>query len=154
MEGHAEKCVVRYCEPGEKKKDRAGRTGIGWRSVKNSHNLSPNACILHELVDVLRSVNKLARAITQRTRACKKRLARLISQIHHTSDYRQYCHVGNTAQHCWMGLLQHSVLLETLKTPSQLREESFASSEVDHSSPLVGWARSKHQYLTVLQKLK
>ena len=27
-------------------------------------------------------------------------MAHLISYIHHTSDYRQYCHVGNTAQQC------------------------------------------------------
>ena len=31
-----------------------------------------------------------------------------ISYIHHTSDYRQYCHVGNTAQHCRLGLFQDS----------------------------------------------
>ena len=50
--------------------------------------------------DILWSVNKLARAITKWTQACDRRLARLISYIHHTSDFRQYCHVGNTAQQC------------------------------------------------------
>ena len=45
-------------------------------------------------------MNKLARAITKWTRACDKRLARLISYIHHTSEFKQYCHVGNTAQQC------------------------------------------------------
>ena len=34
--------------------------------------------------DILWSVNKLARAVTKSTRACDKRLARLISYIHHT----------------------------------------------------------------------
>ena len=29
-------------------------------------------------------------------RSCDKRLSRLISYIHHTSEYKQYCHVGNT----------------------------------------------------------
>ena len=52
--------------------------------------------------------NKLARAVTKWTRACDKRLARLISHIHHTDDYRQYCHVGNTAQHCRLGFFQDS----------------------------------------------
>ena len=36
--------------------------------------------------------------------SCDKRLARLISYIHHTSEYRQYCYVGNTAQQCRLGL--------------------------------------------------
>ena len=44
--------------------------------------------------DILWSVNKLARSVTDWTRACDKRLARLISYIHHTNDFRQYCHVG------------------------------------------------------------
>ena len=34
--------------------------------------------------DILWSVNKLARAVTKWTKACDKRLARLISYIHHT----------------------------------------------------------------------
>ena len=53
-------------------------------------------------------MNKLARAITKWTKACDKRLARLISYIHHTCEYRQYCYVGNTAQQCRLGLFQDS----------------------------------------------
>ena len=58
--------------------------------------------------DILWSVNKLARSITKWTRACDKRLNRLISKIHHTCEYRQYCHVGNTAKQCRKGLFQDS----------------------------------------------
>ena len=58
--------------------------------------------------DFLWSVNKLARSITKWTRACDKRLSRLISYIHHTCDYKQYCHVGNTAEQCRFGLFQDS----------------------------------------------
>ena len=47
--------------------------------------------------DISWSVNKLARAFTKWTKACDKRLARLISYIHHTSEFRQYCDGGNTA---------------------------------------------------------
>ena len=54
------------------------------------------------------SVNKLARSITKWTKACDKRLNRLISYIHHTCEYKQYCHVGNTAQQCRLGLFQDS----------------------------------------------
>ena len=56
--------------------------------------------------DILWSVNKLARSITKWTKACDKRLNRLISYIHHTCEYKQYCHVGNTAKQCRLGLFQ------------------------------------------------
>ena len=42
------------------------------------------------------------------TKACDKRLNRLISYIHHTCEYKQYCHVGNTARQCRLGLFQDS----------------------------------------------
>ena len=44
----------------------------------------------------------------KRTKSCDKLLARLISYIHHTSEYWEYCYVGNTAQHCKLGLFQES----------------------------------------------
>ena len=46
--------------------------------------------------DILRSVNKLARSITKWTKACDKRLNRLISYIHHTCEYKQCCYVCKT----------------------------------------------------------
>ena len=58
--------------------------------------------------DFLWSVNKLARSITKWTKACDKRLNRLISYIHNTCEYKQYCHVGNTAKQCRLGLFQES----------------------------------------------
>ena len=58
--------------------------------------------------DILWSMNKLARAVTKWTKSCDKRLARLISYIHHTSEFTQYCHVGNAAQQCRLGLFQDS----------------------------------------------
>ena len=45
--------------------------------------------------DILWLVNKLARSITEWTKACDERLPRLISYIHYTSDYKQYCRVGH-----------------------------------------------------------
>ena len=65
--------------------------------------------------------NKLARAITKWTRACDKRLARVISYIHHTSEFKQCCHVGNAAQQCRLGKIQDSVFpggLEDSKSTS------------------------------------
>ena len=58
--------------------------------------------------DILWSVNKLARSITKWTKACDKRLNRLISYIHHTCEYRQYCYVGNLAKQCSLGLFLDS----------------------------------------------
>ena len=58
--------------------------------------------------DILWSVNKLARSITKWNKACDKRLSRLISYIHHTCEYKQYCHVGNTSKQCRLGLFQDS----------------------------------------------
>ena len=37
-----------------------------------------------------------------------KRFARLISYTHHTCEHWQFCFVGTTAQHCRLGLFQHS----------------------------------------------
>ena len=54
--------------------------------------------------DISWSVN----TVTKWTNALDKRLVRLISYIHHTSEYRQYCYVGNTAQQCRLGLFQDS----------------------------------------------
>ena len=59
-------------------------------------------------LDIPWLVNKLARSITTWTKACDKRLSRLISYIHHTCDYKQFCHVGNTATECRLGLFQDS----------------------------------------------
>ena len=61
------------------------------------------------------SVNKLARSITKWTKACGRRLSRLISYIHHTCDYKQYCHVGNTAKQCILGLFQDSAFAGDLE---------------------------------------
>ena len=53
-------------------------------------------------------MNKLARSITKWTKACDKRLNRLISNIHHTCEYKQYCYVGNTVKQFRLGLFQDS----------------------------------------------
>ena len=77
---------------------------------KFAHKLSGNAETFTRFggPGILWSVIKLARAVTKWTQACDRRLARLISYIHHTSDFRQCCHVDNTAQHCRLGSFQDS----------------------------------------------
>ena len=72
--------------------------------------------------DIPWSVNKLARAVTKWTQACHRRLARLISYIHHTSDCRQCCPVGNKAQHCRLGSFQDSDFAGDLEDSKSLVE--------------------------------
>ena len=121
MEGHAKKCVERYCELANKTTQQPYKVSTPCiddhhfkeEEMKSVGELS-NTCsqiVLKCLYlarsgrpDILWSVNKLARSVTKWTRAFDRRLARLISYIRHTSDCRQYCHVGNTAQHCRLGL--------------------------------------------------
>ena len=121
MEGHAKKCVERYCEL-TNKFDTTTLQSI--YSMHRDHHFKeeetksvgelPQVCsqiVLKCLFlarigrpDILWSVNKLERSITKWTKACDKRLSRLISCIHHTCEYKQYCHVGNTGKQCRLGL--------------------------------------------------
>ena len=81
--------------------------------------------------DILWSVNKLARSITKWTKACDKRLNRLISCIHHTCEYKHYCHGGvilpNYAD--W-DCFKTPILQEILRIQNPLLEEHCAYSEV------------------------
>ena len=124
MAGHAKKCVERYCELANKTTQQLYKISTPCiddhhfkEETKSVGELS-NTCsqiVLKCLYlarigrpDILWSVNKLARSITKWTKACDKRLNRLISYIHHTCEYKQYCHVGNTAKQCRLGLFQDS----------------------------------------------
>ena len=125
MDGHAKKCVERYCELANKTNQQLYKVSTPCiddhhfkeEEMKSVGELS-HVCSQIVLTclyltrigrpDILWSVNKLARSITKRTKACDKRLNRLISYIHHTCEYKQYCHVGNTANQCRLGLFQDS----------------------------------------------
>ena len=125
MVGHAKKCVERYCELANKTTQQLYKVSTPCiddhhfkeEELKSVGELS-NVCsqvVLKCLYlarigrpDILWSVNKLARSITKWTKACDKRLNRLISYFHHTCEYLQYCSVGNTAKQCRLGLFQDS----------------------------------------------
>ena len=123
--GHAKKCVERYCELANKTTQQLYKVSAPciddhhfkeeeMKSVGElSHVCSQIVlkCLYLARIgrpDILWSVNKLARSITKWTNACDKRLNRLISCIHHTCEYKQYCHVGNTAKQSRLGLFQDS----------------------------------------------
>ena len=104
--------------------------------------------------DILRSVNKLARAVTKWTRACDKRLARLISYIHHTCDYKQCCHVGCTAKQCRLGLFQDSDFAGDLEDSKSTSGEFCAHLDVIRLFQSVRCVRNKLQLRRVQQNLE
>ena len=125
MEVHAKKCVERYCEFSNKTNQQLYKVSTPCiddhhfkeEELKSVGELSKVCsrillkCLYLARIgrpDILWSVNKLARSITKWTKACDKLLSRLISYIHHTCEYKQYCHVGNTAKQCRLGLFQDS----------------------------------------------
>ena len=126
MAGHAKKCVERYCELANRKTQRFHKvsspciddhhfkeeeTKICWRIVKYMLSNCSEMLILGKNWTTwyfLWSVNKFARSITEWTKACDKRLNRLIFYVHHTCEYKQYCYVGSTAKQCSLGLFQDS----------------------------------------------
>ena len=77
-------------------------------------------------LDILWSVNKLARSITKWTKACDRRLNRLISYIHHTCEYKQYCYVGSTAKQCRLGLFQDSDFATDLEDSKSTSGETLS----------------------------
>ena len=108
MEGHAKKCVERYGELANKTTQQLYKVStpciddhhhIKKEELKSVGELS-KVCSLMVLkcfflarigrLDILWSVNKLARSITKWTKACDKRFCRLMSYIHHTCAYKQY----------------------------------------------------------------
>ena len=121
MEGHAKKCVERYCELENKTTQPSYKVATPcmddhqFREEENE-SVGELSTICSQIVlkrvylarigrpDILWSVNKHARAVTKWTKSCDKRFARLISYIHHTNEYWQYRHLGNTAQQCRLGL--------------------------------------------------
>ena len=114
VEGHAKKCVERYCELANKTTEQLYKVSIP--CIDDHHFKEEEMKFVGELShvcsqivlkclylarigrpDILWSVDKLARSITKWTKACDKRLNRLISYIHHTCEYKQYCYVK---KHC------------------------------------------------------
>ena len=102
MEGHAKKCVERYCELANKTTQQLYKFSA---PCIDDHHIKEEMTSVGELSqvcsqivlkclylarfgrpDILCTVNKLARSITKWTKACDKRLNRLISYIHHTCE--------------------------------------------------------------------
>ena len=103
MEGHAKKCLERYCELANRTtqqlynvstpciddhhfKEEEVKSVGEWSKVCSQIVLK---CLYLARIgrpDILWSVNKLSRSITKWTKACDKRSCDLISYIHHTCE--------------------------------------------------------------------
>ena len=125
MVGHAKKCVERYCELTNLTTQHFYKVSTPciddhYFKEEETKSFGELSQVCSQIVlkclylarigrpDILWSVNKLARSITKWTKACDKRLNRLISYIHHTCEYKLYCHGRNTAKQCRLGLFQDS----------------------------------------------
>ena len=56
--------------------------------------------------DLLWTVNLLARQVTKWTKACDRRMERLISYIHHNKDHTHVNFVGDPPEDCFLALFQ------------------------------------------------
>ena len=120
LEGHAKKWVERYCVLANKTTQQLHK--VSTPCIDDHHFREEELTSVEDLSkvcsqivlkclylarigrpDILWSVNKLARSITQWTEACDERLSRLISYTHHTCEFSQYCYVGNTARQSNLG---------------------------------------------------
>ena len=115
MEGHAKKCVERYCELANKTTQQLYK--VSTPCIDDHHFKEEETKSVGELSKVCSQIVLkclyLARigrpdilCIKKWTNSCDKRLNRLISDIHHTCEYKQHCYVGNTAKQCRLGLFQ------------------------------------------------
>ena len=142
MEGHEKKCVERYCELANKTTQQLYKVSTPciddhfkeeeMKSVRElSQVCSQNVlkCLYLARIgrpDILCSVNKLARSITKWTKVCDKRLDRLISYIHHTCEYKQYCHVETRQTSTDWDCFRTLTLREILRTQNLHLEEHCA----------------------------
>ena len=115
--GHGEQCVDRYLElaklpPGSLKP--ALTPGLDDHAIapedhetrgelaKDCARIVLKVLYLARMkrLDLLHSVNALAREVTRWTVACDKRLHRMIGYLNTTKDYSQICMVGDNFEDC------------------------------------------------------
>ena len=103
---------------------------------------------------MLRTENYLTRSGTKWNQACDLRLARHISYIHHTSNCRQCCRVGNQATDCQLGEFQDADFGENL-TDSKSTSGGVLCIFGSHTFVPISWTcENKLLYSIAAQKLK
>ena len=100
------------------------------------------------------SVNKLARAVTIWTKTCDKSLARFISYIHHTCDYRKHCLCGKHSATLQIRIVSRFWFCRRpWRLKVNFRWNSVYFSEAEHLCQHIGCVRNRHQSHTAQQKL-
>ena len=172
MEGHAKKCVERYCELANKTTQQLCKVSI--RCIDDHHfkeeelkSVGESSKVCSQIVmkcsylarigrpDILWSVNKHARSITKWTKACDKRLSRLISYIHHTSEHKQYIVMWETLpNNADWDCFKTPNLQEILRIQNLLQVDHCVFSEVTRSLQSAGCVRNKLQFRTAQRNQK
>ena len=105
--------VERYCELANeptqqlyKVADHQFREGSKWISWRIVHSLLTKCSEMSVFGSVCEQTCSCGNEMDKKLVTNVWRV--LISYIHHTCEYKQYCYVGNTAQHCRLGLFQNS----------------------------------------------
>ena len=159
MEGHAKKCVERYCELANKTTQQLYKVTTPCiddhhfkeEELKSVGELSKVCspmvlkCLYLARVgrpDILWSVNKLARSITKWTEARDKRLNLLVSYIHHTCDFKQYCYVGILPNNADWECFKTPILQEILRIQNLHQVEHCAFWEAIRLCQSVGMFRT------------
>ena len=144
MEGHAKKCVERYCEL-------ANKIQLNNSTKYQLHALTTiiskkiwNVYTWHVLDDPIfcGQWKNLHDRSQNGPKHVTNDLSRLISCIH-TCEYKQYCHVGNTAKQCRLGLIQDSDFAADLED-----SESTSGGTLcilgSHTLVPISWMCKKH----------
>ena len=149
MAGHAKKCVERYCELANKTTQQLYKVSTPCiddhhfkeeetKSVGELSQVRPQIvlkCLYLARVgrpDILWSVNKLARSITKWTKACDKRLNRLISYFYHTCEYKHFVTWGILPNDADWDCFKTLTSRESFKIQNLRQMEHYVFSEVIH----------------------
>ena len=149
MEGHAKKCVERYCELANRTTQQLFK--VSTPCIDDHHFKEEETKSVGELSevcthivleclylarigrpDILWSVNKLARSIIKWTKACDKRLSRFISYIHHNANTNNIVMWETLHSFAGWDCSKTLFLQETLRTENLLPVEHCAFLEVIH----------------------
>ena len=113
MEGHAKKCVERYRELANKTTQQLYKVAtpcMDDHQLKEEENESVGelSAVCSRIVLECLCLARVGRPDTcscghKMDKSLRRALGALTPYIHHTSEYRQYCYVGNTAQQCRLG---------------------------------------------------
>ena len=164
MAGHAKKCVERYCELANKTTQQLYK--VSTPCIDDHHFKEEEMNSVGELSQVwsqivlkclylarigrpyiVWSVNKLARSITKWTKACDKRLNRLISYFNHTCEQKNIV-MWVTLQNNADWDFQESDFAGDLEDSKSASGATLCVLEVIHLFQQVGCVRNKLQFHT------